>query len=90
VETILYLWRLPISLIQISFQPPNGFPSIEQSNSCSRDGDGSAVALFATTFPSGEKWEWKAYKKEQGAGDVILQLENLSWNNKIPVLFVFK
>ncbi|VTS02508.1 unnamed protein product [Gemmata massiliana] len=42
-----------------------------------------------TTFPNGEDWRWKAYKKNIKKGDIILQLKALKWG-KWGVLFVFK
>ena len=45
---------------------------------------------WPATFPSGEGWRWKAFKKDFKEGEVILQLDSLKWNNQIPVLFVFK
>ena len=38
----------------------------------------------------GEKWERKAFKKSIKEGDVILQLESLSWDKKTGILFVVK
>jgi hypothetical protein len=55
-----------------------------------KDGWTAVEGKVATNFPSGEKWEWKAYKKDIKEGTVILQLENLSWDKKSGVLFVVK
>ena len=44
-----------------------------------------------TTFPSGEGWEWKAFKKDVDEGEIILQLKDLSWEKHgTGVLFIFK
>ena len=39
-----------------------------------------------TTFPSGEDWRWKAYKKKVEKGEVTLQLKKLNW--KCSAVFV--
>jgi len=43
-----------------------------------------------TTFPSGEDWKWKVFRKEVDEGIVTLQLNTLKWPKDNPVLFVFK
>lgn len=44
-----------------------------------------------TTFPSGEGWEWKAYKMDVEEGDIVLQLTDLSWEKHgTNVLYLFK
>ncbi len=55
-----------------------------------KDGWKEVEGQVATTFPAKEAWGWKAFKKEIKEGEVILQLDNLKWDNRIPVLFVFK
>lgn len=43
-----------------------------------------------TTFPSGEGWEWKAYKMDIDEGDIFLQLKDLSWDQHgTNVLYLF-
>jgi hypothetical protein len=42
-----------------------------------------------TTFPQGEDWRWKAYKKSIEKGDVDLDLKTLKWD-KQAVIFIFK
>jgi hypothetical protein len=54
-----------------------------------REGWTEVEGTTATTFPSGEDWRWKTYKKDMKKGDVVLQLKTLSWG-QWPVLFVFK
>jgi hypothetical protein len=44
-----------------------------------------------TTFPSAEGWEWKAFKKDVDAGDIVLKLNKLGWEkNGTTVVFIFK
>ncbi len=77
------------ALIQTKYLGKDRFGEVDQSL-LKKDGWMEVEGKVATTFPSGEKWEWKAFKKDVKAGEVILQLENLSWNKKAPVLFIFK
>ena len=43
-----------------------------------------------TTFPTGEGWEWKAYKMDVDEGDIFLQLKDLSWDKHgTNVLYLF-
>jgi hypothetical protein len=58
-----------------------------------KDGWKEVDGKVATTFNSGEKWKWSAYKKAIKKGDVILQLDNLNWDKNKPgigVLYVIK
>ena len=41
------------------------------------------------TFPSGEDWQFKAFKKKLKKGAVVLQLKTLNLGQKM-VVFVFK
>lgn len=54
-----------------------------------RDGWKEVDGEVGTTFPDGEDWRWKMFKKDLKKGDVILQLKTLRWDNW-TVLFIFK
>ena len=54
-----------------------------------REGWKEVEGATGTTFPDGEDWRWKAYKKEIKKGDVVLQLKTLTWGSW-AVMFVFK
>ncbi len=78
------------ALIQTKYLGKVQFDEVAESL-LEKDGWKEVAGKVATTFPAGEKWVWKAYKKEIDAGEVILQLEHLKWDNNKPlVLFVFK
>ncbi|HEX4610952.1 MAG TPA: hypothetical protein VH092_22370 [Urbifossiella sp.] len=66
------------------------FPELHQQQ-FEKDGWKALADKVGTTFPSGEGWVWKAYKKEQPAGPVFLQLDTLSWDKHgTAVLYIFK
>jgi hypothetical protein len=77
------------AIIRVKYLGKETFDELAQEL-LKKDGWTAVEGKVATTFPSGEKWEWKAYKKGIKEGDVILQLENLSWDKKTGVLFVVK
>lgn len=55
-----------------------------------REGWEEVKGEVKTTFPPGEDWRWKAIKKKVEKGDVILQLENITFPPRVHVLYVFK
>jgi hypothetical protein len=77
------------AIIRVKYLGKETFDELAQEQ-LKKDGWTAVEGKVATTFPSGEKWEWKAYKKGIKGGDVILQLETLSWDKKTGVLFVVK
>jgi len=54
-----------------------------------REGWTEVKGTTSTTFPGGEDWQWRTYKKEIKKGDVVLQLKALKWGGW-AVLFVFQ
>ncbi len=54
-----------------------------------RDGWKEVEGETGTTFPDGEDWRWKTFKKQVKKGDVILQLKTVAWG-EWAVLFIFK
>jgi hypothetical protein len=77
------------AIIRLKYLGKETFDELAQEQ-LKKDGWTAVEGKVATTFPAGEKWEWKAYKKGIKAGAVILQLDNLSWDTKTGVLFVVK
>ena len=77
------------AIIRLKYLGKETFDELAQQQ-LKKDGWTAVEGKVATTFPSGEKWEWKAYKKGIKEGIVILQLDNLSWDKKTGVLFVVK
>ncbi len=56
-----------------------------------KEGWSEVDGKVGTTFPSGEAWEWKAFKKSVDDGEIYLQLKDLSWDKHgAPVLFFSK
>ena len=43
-----------------------------------------------TTTRSGENWGWMVLETEVPEGDILLTLESVQWDERIPVLFFFK
>jgi hypothetical protein len=77
------------ALIQTQYLGKVLFDEVAE-NLLEKDGWKAVAGKVTTTFPAGEMWAWKAYKKEVGEGDVILQLEHLKWDNRPLIVFVFK
>jgi hypothetical protein len=77
------------AIIRLNYLGKETFGELAQQQ-LKKDGWSAVEGKMATTFPAGEKWEWKAFKKDIKAGIVILQLENLSWDKATGVLFVVK
>ena len=56
-----------------------------------REGWKEVEGEMGTTFPNGEDWRWKAYKKALKKGPVNLQLKTIDWRGRnLAVIFVFK
>ena len=78
------------AIVLVSQYGKEKFSEVAQSQ-FEKDGWKPIDEKTGTTFPSGEKWEWKAYKKEMKKGDQILQLDTLSWDKHgSAVLYIFK
>jgi hypothetical protein len=77
------------AIIRLKYLGKETFDELAQEQ-LKRDGWTAVEGKVATSFPAGEKWEWKAYKKGIRAGDVMRQLEHLSWDTKTGVLFLVK
>ena len=55
-----------------------------------KDGWKEVDGKVRTTFPTGEGWEWKAYKMDADEGDIFLQLKDSSWDKHgTNVLYLF-
>ncbi len=78
------------AMIQTKYLGKDLFGEEKQALLTQKEGWQEVDGKASTTFPSGEGWEWKVYKKDIKAGDVILQLDKLKWDDMTPVLFVFK
>jgi hypothetical protein len=65
------------AIIRLKYLGKETFDELAQEQ-LKKDGWEAVEGKVATTFPAGEKWEWKAYKKGIKEGTVILQLENLT------------
>ncbi len=53
-----------------------------------KDGWKPVEGKMATAPGAGSAW--KVFKKDVKEGEIILELENMKWEKKAPVLFVFK
>jgi len=54
-----------------------------------REGWTEVKGVLETTYPGGEQWKWRVFKKEIDEGEVLLQLETLNWGRRV-VVFAFK
>ncbi len=65
--------------------------SEERQAALVKEGWKEVEGKIGTTFPTGEGWEWKAYKVDVDEGDIFLQLKDLSWDKHgAAELFFFK
>jgi len=77
------------ALVRVKYLGKDTFDELAQKR-FEKEGWKAVEGKVATTYPAGENWVWKAYKKGINEGPVILQLQNLVWERKTAVLFVVK
>jgi hypothetical protein len=77
------------AIVRVKYLGKDTFDELAQKR-LEKEGWKAVAGKVATTYPAGENWVWKAYKKSIKEGTVILQLENLAWERKAAVLFVVK
>jgi hypothetical protein len=77
------------ALMQTKYLGKDTFGEVDQAK-LEKDGWKEVEGKVASTFPAGESWGWKAFKKDVEEGEVILQLDTFKWDNRALIVFAFK